>query len=81
MKTSAEPLLNNVGSIIGFLKYSNSFLLILVFLMKKNSYPCVVRPGLRHILHWYPKSCILNKSLLDVEADVFMHFIIKNKTN
>ena len=81
MKTSADPLLNNVGSIIGFVKYNNSFLLILVFLMKKNSCPCVVRLGLSHILHWYPKSCVLNKSLLGVEVDVFMYFIIKNKTN
>ena len=81
MKTSAEPLLNNAGSIIGFLRYNNSFLLILVFLMKKSSYLYVVRPGLRLILHWYPKSCILNKSLLGVEADVFIHFVIKNKKN
>ena len=73
MKTSADPLLNNVGSIIAFLKYNN-FLLILVFLMKKNSCPCVVRLGLSHILHSYPKSCVFIKSLLGVEVDVFMHF-------
>ena len=72
MKTSADPFLNNVGSVIAFLKYNNNFLLILVFLMKKNSCPCVVRLGLSHILHWYPKFCILSKSLLGVE----MYFCI-----
>ena len=66
-----------VGSITAFLKYNNGFLFILVFLVKTNSCACIVRSGSSEILYWYPKSCIFNKSLLSVEADVFMHFKIK----
>ena len=71
----------SVGSVTAFLKYSNVFPFKLVFFVKMNSCACVVWSELNETLHWYPKSCIFNKSLLSLEADVFMHFKMNNKQN
>ena len=52
---------------------------MLVSFKKISSWVCLVQPGLNNIFHWHVQSCIFNKSLLSVEADVFAHFKIENK--
>ena len=49
------------------------------FLEKIISCASLVRSGLNDILHWYAQSCIFNRSLLSVEAEVFTQFTMLNK--
>ena len=52
---------------------------MVAFLEKIISCACLVRSGLNDIFHWYAQSCIFNRSLLSVEAEVFTQFTMLNK--
>ena len=49
------------------------------FLEKIISCASLVRSGLNDIFHWYAQFRIFNRSLLSVEAEVFLQFTILNK--
>ena len=40
---------------------------------------CYLLSGLNDIFHWHAQSCIFNRSLLSVEAEVFTQFTMLNK--
>ena len=52
---------------------------VFFFLEKIISCACLVRSALNGIFHWYAQSCIFNRSLLSVEAEVFTLFTMLNK--
>ena len=61
------------------LRKSGGCALAFFFLEKIISCACLVRSGLNDIFHWYSQSCIFNRSLLSVEAEVFTQFTMLNK--
>ena len=54
-------------------------MVVFFFLEKIVSRACLDRSGLNDIFHWYAQSCIFNRSLLSVEAEVFTQFTMLNK--
>ena len=61
------------------LKKSGGCVVTFFFMEKIISCACLVRSGLNDIFHWYAQSCIFNRSLLSVEAEVFTQSAMLNK--
>ena len=61
------------------MKKSSGCVVTFFFLEKKISCACLVRSGLNYIFHWYAESCIFNRSLLSVEAEVFTQFTMLHR--
>ena len=61
------------------LKKSGWCVVAFFFLEKIISCASLVRSGLNDIFHWYAQFRIFNRSLLSVEAEVFLQFTILNK--
>ena len=61
------------------LKKSGGYVVVFLFLEKIFFCACLVRSALNDIFRWYGQSIIFNKSLLSVEAEVFIQFTMLNK--
>ena len=61
------------------LKKSSGYVISFFFVEKIISSVCLVRYGLNYIFHWYALLCFFNRSLLSVEAEVFMQFTMLDK--
>ena len=51
----------------------------MVAFLEKIICACLVRSGLNDIFHWYAWSCILDRLLLSVVAEVLTQFSMLNK--
>ena len=54
---------------------------VVVFLFPEKiiSCACLVQSRINDIFHWYAQSCVFNRLLLRVEAEVFAQFAMLNK--
>ena len=58
---------------------SGIYVVAFFFQEKIISCACLVWFGSNDIFHWYAPSCIFNRSLLTVEAEMFTHLTVLNK--
>ena len=61
------------------MKKSGECVAAFFFLDKIISCACLVRSGLNETFHWYDQSCIFNRTLLSVAADVLTEFTMLSK--